>query len=175
LFVAVPFAMIYPVGRKGQRLHFIAGQYKGRTGWLDATKGESKTGISWYVIVLLVGGQSENATCVRKTSVRLDSDEKPPPTCWEEAMLNQHEDIDVMLDKVALAIAECDISLEESGDKIANIFLTKLRQQHQLLNVQGSDARWRKVHWDYENDGSFYTSGGAQQQHTTTEDIISLS
>ena len=36
-------------------------------------------------------------------------------------LVPQHEDIDVMLNKVALAIAECDISLEESGNKIASV------------------------------------------------------
>jgi hypothetical protein len=36
-------------------------------------------------------------------------------------LVPQHEDIDVMLNKVALVIAECNISLKESGNKIASV------------------------------------------------------
>ena len=97
--------------------------------------GESTTGDSWYVIVSLVEEKSKKAMCVRKTSVSVTSDEKPPSS-YEEAMLRQHQDIDEMLDDVALAISECEIDLNYSGDKIGDIFFNKLL--HQAMILQGS-------------------------------------
>jgi hypothetical protein len=82
---------------KGEEIRFVAGNYIGETGWLNAAKRHTK--LKYYVIVDL--DDEEKATLVWKTSVKLSSEEVAP-TSFEEACLRQHPDIDAAFDQIAI-------------------------------------------------------------------------
>jgi hypothetical protein len=118
---------------KGEEIRFVAGNYIGETGWLNAAKRHTK--LKYYVIVDL--DDEEKATLVWKTSVKLSSEEVAP-TSFEEACLRQHPDIDAAFDQITKLLAACGVGRD--SDEIPRIMSKKLLEACVARDVKGNKA-----------------------------------
>ena len=118
---------------KGEPIKFVKGGYVGEAGWMHTDKGF--TAKMAYVVV----EKSEKVpytkwTRVKKTSIVLLSDYEEPES-FEEALLDQHPDIDAALDKVVAEIVKCKLSnILGDSDEIVRIFFTNSRMRN-AINV----------------------------------------
>ena len=91
-------------------------------------------------------------TRLPKTSVKLVS-ELEEPSSYEEAILDQHPDIDEALDKVMAELAKCKIStIMGDSDEITRILLEKLELAQAHQRAKGNKAMWRDVEWPLPED-----------------------
>lgn len=90
-----------------------------------------------------------------ETRVKQDSIAQPhpaAPSSYEEAALQQHPDIETMMDKLVRELARCHINAEgdtpDHPPQIAGIFCRKLYEACAKQNALANKATWRFV--DYE-------------------------
>ena len=137
---------------KGRRIRFITGPYAGYKGWLDTEEGE--TAETYRVVVDGYKGKRKNEkpkekrTWVKKTSVRM---EKAINT-YEEAALDQHPDIDILMEKLVKELAKFDLDRENTG--FVSIFEKKLGEAIVTQDSLGHKARWRRVDFEKEKDNN---------------------
>ena len=133
----------------GHRVRFMGGTYKDQKGWLNTAKEPTKN--KYYVIVEpdLPARNYEKATCVLKTSVKILSAETLPRS-WEETLLDQHPDIDRLMDKLAANLALCRIDPNSSGNEISRLFVNKIAHEQSKLLALGILAAFWDVIWDPE-------------------------
>lgn len=132
------------MGQKGDSIRFKSGSYRGRTGWLDADKGSTERQV--YVCVDM--GNKEFWTRVSKESIA------PPyeqPSTFEEAALQQHPEIERMMDKLVRDLARCGIN--GGSAEIAKIFDRKLH----LANAKQAEKGSKATYWHVEYPN---TTGG---------------
>ena len=132
--------------KKGQAIKFIGGSHVGCSGWINKSKDPSEYYIS--VIVVLKKSKEEKFTKIKHENYVLLTAVKDA-TNYEEAMMQQHVDIDEMLTKVVRKMAECElISVSgQDGQTIGNVFMDRLGKAIARQQVKGSKARWRRVRW----------------------------
>jgi hypothetical protein len=132
----------------GERIRFIRGTYVGKTGWINNSKKETAKMV--YVIVELEDGLKE--TRVAHASIARPAAE---PTSYGEATLQQHPDIDGMMDKLVCQLAKCHMSTQasavNSAFKTTEIFCNKLFQAIATQQALGDKATWRHVHYEEED------------------------
>jgi hypothetical protein len=75
--------------QKGDPIRFVKGKYLGNVGWINTGKKKTKSGTYCYVIVRLENEEKE--TRVKRSSYR---ERQVPPKTYEEAILQQHPDIE---------------------------------------------------------------------------------
>jgi len=75
--------------------------------------------------------------------------DRPTPTTYEEAALDQNPDIDRQFDKLCAKLASCDI---KPGNKIGEILGDKLDEAHLDQLKKGHKATWRKVRFKEHGD-----------------------
>jgi hypothetical protein len=128
----------------GQRIRFIRGTYEDQKGWLNANREATKC--KYYVIVEPdpPNRLHEKETFVLKTSVKFIN-AQTKPTTWEEALLNQHPDIDQQMDRLAADLVMCRIN---SGEEISRILVEKIADEQNKVQALGSDAKYKDVHWE---------------------------
>lgn len=132
-----------PGHNKGDRIRFVAGTYAGYTGWYDnarKTSGHGRKTMYVYVIVFLDDG-TEKATKVRKTSVRPSF--KAPAT-YEEAIIQQHSDIEAQMIRLASMFATCKI---KDDDEVIRLFREELNKAKTEQFMKGKRARWRHTNF----------------------------
>ena len=122
---------------KGDELRFVKGTYAGYSGWKNLAIKPKKGNQKRAVIVDKDG--EEIATLVNKSSIRKPHD---PPRTFEEALLQQHKDVETTMVKLAEMFAKCGISNNKNVLTIFSQELTKARENQIKL---GSSARWRHV------------------------------
>ena len=123
----------------GEELHFVGGTHKGKTGWIDQSK--KHTPKMCYVIVKEDDG-TQTATRVMKESVVSVKALLTVPSTLEEACLQQHPDIERMMDKLAEKLAMCSVT---PSDRLAVIFMEKLQKANAKQSKKGNKALWHKV------------------------------
>lgn len=132
--------------KKGQAVRVMTGKYEGCKGWINENKGDKgQTPKKLHLIV--VDGKKERLTCLMKQSVLVLS-EKNKPTCFEEAIFEQHPDITMLMIKLSRALAECELPEDKSMYmNMATIFKAHLDQAIFEQDRLGHKAKWRKVNW----------------------------
>jgi hypothetical protein len=138
--------------RKGDRLVFVKGSYKGSRGWVDKLKGT--TADCQYVIVepKLPNRPHEKDTRVKKTSVKLVEAELQA-VCFEEAILEQNPDIDEAFDKLVGLLASCQgVNVNKCGNALGVILMDRMHTASMAQLALGGKAKWRNVDWE-ENVG----------------------
>ena len=129
------------MSQRGEAIRFTTGKYKGRTGWVNSSK--PKTAKMMSVIVDLGNGVTRD-TRVRQTSVAAPFG---PPKSFQEALLQQHPDIEELIDKVASKLAKCTIN-EESLEPFTEFFGRRVKKACERQEALGNKATWLNVEWD---------------------------
>jgi hypothetical protein len=140
--------------KKGAAIKFIGGNYVDFPGWLNKTKDATKEFV--YVIVRKKEGSlpHEVATKVRHENYVLLTEINEPAN-YEEAIFQQHADIDALLNKLVRSIAECDSVLEtdHSSKNLFRVIKERLEKAKTRQNNKGSKARWRRVRFSPARSG----------------------
>ena len=139
---------VYPADRKGAKIRIVGGTYRGKRGFLDKKKG--RTEFFTYVIIVIKPNEEEIATRLHHESIRVG--EEAPPASYEEAVLQQHCDIEELLRDLTRRLSQCEgISSEgEAGHRIGNLFLNYLTVAVQRQsNLRVDKARWRRVRYGH--------------------------
>ena len=116
---------------------FSSGQYKGKTGWLNAAQPYQKYSSRIAVIVDLGNGML-TATLVSPNSIRLAS--MKPKNFAQAACIEQHD----IIDKIRSAtnkLAACRLS-EEDVTNAADIFAAKLSTSIRRQQAKGAKFCW---------------------------------
>ena len=127
---------------KGRAVNFCGGKYQGKSGWVNKSKKATKTRI--YVIIDMGNG-------FLKTFVNKDNVATPRPPGdrrnFIEAVLDQHPDIEQMVDKFCQALAECEFDFlkPENRDLFQAIIFEKALLAQKNQSSKGNAARYRKV------------------------------
>jgi hypothetical protein len=122
---------------KGDPIRFVKGSYAGLTGWINKARKKKRNGYI-NVIVLLEDG-TEKKTHVRKGSSR---EPQSSPSSYEEAILQQHPDIEKKMTELASMFAACNVMDDQ---KAAALFFFELgRAKTEQQELRGK-ARWRQV------------------------------
>ena len=133
--------------KKGKRILFIAGSYDGLKGWIDLGQDEMPKMIG----VIVEGkrpGDELKVTKVKQSSVR-DVSARKNAESYEEALLEQHPDIEALMEKLARELARCEITGKgESANEILSLVKKKIQKAYNNQSLLGQKARWRKVKWD---------------------------
>ena len=118
LFAFLPLfsTLLFSMSQKGPAIKLIAGKYSGCTGWINSALQHSDC----YIPVIVIKKRGEVAykklTKVKHENYVLLAAVKP--TSYEEAMLDQHSDIDALLTKLVRKMAECeDVNSNGASDK----------------------------------------------------------
>lgn len=111
---------------KGQAIFICGGKYRGKEGWLDISK--PKTADFTYVIVDMGAGK-EAFTKVKHKNVCASS--KVPDT-FEEALLQQHPDINDDISRLVEKLAQCRVDTKPSDNgsppRIIKIIFRRLQE-----------------------------------------------
>jgi L-lactate utilization protein LutC len=130
--------------KKGKQILFVAGKYDGKKGWIDLGQDEMRK----MVGVIVEGkrpGDEVIVTKVFQSSVKEVGVRKNPES-YEEALLDQHLDIEALIEKLAKELARCEITGKGgSADEIVSALKKKITKAHYNQSLLGHDARWRKV------------------------------
>jgi hypothetical protein len=137
------------MSERGSAIRFVAGKYEGRTGWFNMANAHTTS--MYYVIVTMGENGEEKNTRVRKASVIAVADERVPVS-YEEAVLQQHSDIDVAMNKLVASLAECGI--QGGSTEITRILSAKLIAACVAQQMRGSKATWRYTTTTEEDNAS---------------------
>lgn len=122
----------------GDEIRFKAGKYKGKTGWRNTKRTDTAGRI--YVIVDL--GSRFKETYVRPTSIA-----KPQGRSqnWAEALVDQHPDIDGMIDKLCKEIGRCTVGdrLETDPEPLYLLVHTRMLEERRKHLALGPRGAWR--------------------------------
>ena len=110
--------------QKGKAIRFVKGTCVGCVGWIDKAFKKKKRSPHVDVIVDMDGSLVQKY--VKKTSIR---DAFARPKSYEEAALQQHNDIETAMIKLAEKFAECGI---EDQQEAANLFMMELKHACKL-------------------------------------------
>jgi hypothetical protein len=124
--------------QKGNEIRFVRGKYIGLLGWINADEVNTRTTVP--VIVSLPtnddGSTMEKVTKVKKESVA--PRQPPPPLSYTEAVLQQHPNIDKVMDQLMRQLAKCNISSENRA--LQNILIDRLAEANRRQNPFGYRA-----------------------------------
>ena len=123
----------------GDEIHFVGGTHMGNTGWIDSAK--KHTSKMCYVIVQEDDGMVTSTRVMQESVVSAKALLKVPASL-EEACLQQHPDINRMMDKLAEKLAMCSVTPTEL---LANIFMDKVQKANAKQVNKGNKALWHKV------------------------------
>jgi predicted xylose isomerase-like sugar epimerase len=90
---------------KGDPIRFKGGKYKGQTGWRNDDKQDTRH--RTYVIVTLLDGTVKE-TWVKRRNVAAP---RGHPTNYFEAVLQQHPDIEGLVEQLCFEIARCYVTI----------------------------------------------------------------
>jgi hypothetical protein len=92
------------IPRKGSPNRIIGGLYKGRSGWKDLAKGETKC---YFYVIIDMGDNTEKATMVYKQNVAAPH---KPPTSIQEATIQQYPAIDEAMTRLSYLLSTLEFS-----------------------------------------------------------------
>lgn len=126
---------------KGEEIIFVGGKYQGKRGWIDGAK--ARTAARVHVIVDL--GDEKKHTFVAPESVKSIT-VLEDPSSFEEAMINQHPDMDQLLTKLARLMVSCRCG-EQSAAVVGDLLREKIKYQRTKQAMLGNKAKWRDVYF----------------------------
>lgn len=134
----------------GDGIRYLAGAYKGKTGWIELTDdGKANvtgTGLSVYTLVDK-GEDLVLSVCVRKTSFSVESE----PQCYEEAALLQIPKISALMNQLARELAKCRI--EPNSKNIEQIFKEKNLAAKKIMMASPNSVYYDIHYYDEDDDG----------------------
>jgi accessory colonization factor AcfC len=128
---------------KGEEISLIKGNYTGQKAWMNKAKEPTKC--MFFIIVEHKGG--ELATRVLKTSVRLLTNVRKPSS-FEEALFQQHPDIEQVIVKLATLLVKC--GMDENSKNLQDILQNQIEGALSIQTSLKHKATWRHV--DYPSD-----------------------
>ena len=130
--------------KKGDKIYFCGGKYFGLRGWIN----NSKDSTEFYMYVLVDLGEGEiKATRVLKENIGVGRSKKGSPDTFQEAIFEQHPDIEKVMKLLARELARCDLSVidaQETTEVFGGMLLNAVFKQSLL----GNKACFRKVVFD---------------------------
>lgn len=118
----------------------------------------------FYVIVQEQDGNTTTTRVMRESIARTNSAGRTKkPSSFEEACLQQHPDIDKMMDKLVEKLAMCQVKPQE---KIVEIFLEKMKMANLKQLSKGNKALW------YQVDFAISTGGAVLDSTTPMEHFL---
>lgn len=137
----------------------MKGTHKGKFGWVNKEKGETKKQI--YVIV--EEADKEVLTRVNKASIQVVPTTEEEPDSFEEAILQQVPKINELMTNLAVELAKVKgVSYRRSHGKLCELFGEKLLAAELMQSTLGRDATWRFVEYDEDfDDGTLSVSESA--------------
>jgi hypothetical protein len=139
-------------GKKGKHILFLGGKYIGKKGWLDLNQDPMPKFIG--VIVEGKGSDEDLVTRVKQAFVK-DISARKIPTSYEQALLEQHPDIEILMEKLATELARCEISGRAgtgAADGVLAMLKSKIKKAYNKQTLLGHHALWRKVKFHSPND-----------------------
>ena len=130
--------------RKGGQVKVIRGSREGKKGWYDVSK-RSRPAQSDHLILLNRDGTEDICTLCKLSIEAILLHNPPPPASFQEAMLQQHPNIERMMNKLATALAKFE-GLENTQE-LGQLFLVKVREAQIKQAELGCNELWRHVHW----------------------------
>lgn len=130
-----------PIGARGKEVRIVTRDYKKKKGWIDVDAGRNPNPLRQYVIVDMGGGY-ELDTNLWIFSLR-DAHEKPKNR--EEAMLQEHPDIEADLIQLCRKMAACEVHNKQAVMNLVKKELTKAVKEQCL---RGNTAKWRELEYD---------------------------
>ena len=126
---------------RGEPIRFIGGTFVGSKGWLNTQRSATKCMLP---VIIDMGEGAVKYTLVSKESVALESTIKPP-RCVEEAILQQHLDLEKKLNHLVKQFAQCGL---QSPDQMTALFKLRLQRAIDKQRNKGSKAWFRPVVFD---------------------------
>lgn len=133
----------FPFEEKGEAITITGGKYAGKNGWRWLGKGNPPR--QEYVIVVLEVN-NEVGTRILKGNVGLPS-RAGNPTNYVDAVLQQHSDIDLTLNKVCKMLAKCSVNGAHQ-EALMKIIIKKMNAAVAQQQVEGQKATWFGVHYE---------------------------
>ena len=129
---------------EGSQIKIIGGSNKGCNGWID----KSRETTDCYTPVILKYRGKEKTTKVKHENYVLVTEIKDAVN-YEEAMIQQHSDIEDLLNQLVRKMAECEMIRAdgESATNLCTIFRVHLAKAIIRQNSKGNKARWCRVRW----------------------------
>jgi hypothetical protein len=128
---------------KGDPIRFKGGKYKGQTGWRNDDKQDTRH--RTYVILTLLDG-TEKETWVKHRSVAAP---RGPPTNYFEAVLQQHPDIEGLVEQLCFEITRCNLGPKNQNAEPIYVSIHKrLNEAMAAQAALGSRATWRMVDFE---------------------------
>jgi len=141
-----------PTGMKGKEIRIVSGTYRKKSGWYDLEAGVNPNPLRKYVIVDMGGGYWVE-TNLWIFSIR---DPHKTPKNQEEAMLQEHPDIESDLIQLCRKMAACEVHNKKAIVKLVEKELSRAVMEQCL---QGNTAKWRLLEYDRsEEDEAVYDS-----------------
>ena len=130
--------------KKGSPIQIVRGGHSGCSRWIDKSRYTSNC---FTPVIVKKGNQEQEIQTKVKHENYILNTELKVPTTYEEATIQQHADINELLNKLVRKMAECELAgaTDTSQKIISSIFLSRLRKARQRLDVKGSKARWRGI------------------------------
>lgn len=120
--------------RKGAAIKFVAGVYCGKEGWINEDGKKSDT---YYYVIVDLGRQRPKLTHVKQTSVAFKEDIDKVPLTPEHAILQEFEDVDRTMDKLAKILTECKIfSFSSTLADIMNVKIEKVLSAQEIRGAR---------------------------------------
>ena len=134
--------------RKGIPVRILSKKYKKCPAWRDTNHSDTRCKV--HVIIEYEPGKLRG-TLINKENV---ADDYPEPTSYEEAALQQIDQIDYAMDHLCKLLSEANI---QSGEEITRIFSAKLDRATIIQFSKGTSAKWFQVNytseWNDHHDG----------------------
>jgi hypothetical protein len=132
---------------KGTPIKIIGGKYAPANGWLDNSRNPTEC-FTAVIVTVMKGGRSkkEKATRVLHENYVLRTELKAP-TSYEEAMMDQLSDVDLLMNKMVKKMAECELisANGQSAKNLTTIFLAHLEKAIDRQSTKGGKAKWRRI------------------------------
>lgn len=136
--------------RKGSPIRFVAGTYKGKTGWKDVGKGTTDHRIC--VIVDMGSGREKMALVSKRSWAEVHQ----LPKSIQEAALQQHTAIDDLMSNLATLLSTMDFSQSSDKERVTivdpelkagfvEILVGMIDKASRAQAKLGSDAVWKPV------------------------------
>jgi hypothetical protein len=135
--------------KKGAKIKFVGGVHKG-SGWIDQSKNPSPD----YTYVIVNKKDKDGKSWEMSTKVKHENyllfTELNQPANYEEAMVDQCDDIDKLLNQLARKMARCEMvdgKGSQSAKNIANILIDRVDKAVKEQRSKGDGALWKRVRW----------------------------
>ena len=131
-------------GPKGDRVWFTKGKYKGLKGWICGEKGYTAKQV--YVVIEETAKYGhEIRVRVSQDSIELATIHDKEPNNYVEAVLRQHKDIDMLMNKLVEEMSKCRVTSEKHQKDIMRVIKEKLLVAELKQHAKASSALWRYV------------------------------